>query len=65
MVPAAEADAYGVNRVQVGRLQDLAMLAQRDGKVIFNQQSPDGDRYFVPDGLVVYEYSEPRRNREN
>ncbi|HLF79169.1 MAG TPA: DUF5305 family protein [Dehalococcoidia bacterium] len=57
LVPVTDTEHHGSNRVQVARLQDLAVLASRDGKIIFNQKLPDGDLYFVPDGAVTYEYA--------
>jgi hypothetical protein len=48
------------NRVQVARLEDLAVLAQRDGKIIFSQTIADTDVFFVPDGPVTYEYTRQR-----
>jgi signal peptidase I len=50
----------GANRVQVARLEDLAMLAQRDGRIIFSRQTPEGEVYFVPDGATTYEYARLR-----
>jgi signal peptidase len=57
LVPVTESQNTTSNRVQVARLQDLAVLASRDGKIIFNQKLPNGELYFVPDGAVTYEYS--------
>jgi hypothetical protein len=44
-------------RVRVASIHDLARLAQRDGGMIFHQESQTGwSRYFVVEGTVIYEY---------
>ena len=45
--------------VQMTSLEDLAVLAQRDGRIIFNKRQEDGDLYFVPDGPLLYQYTAP------
>lgn len=63
VVPVMEADHNGACRVQVARLEDLAALAQREGKIVFVQRLPDGDLYFLPDGAVTYEYASANGKR--
>jgi hypothetical protein len=63
LVPVTNVDVGGTNRVQVARLQDLAVLAQRDGKIIFRQKTHLGELFFVPDGLTTYEYLRVKLNR--
>lgn len=63
LVPVTDAENYGSNRVQVSRLQDLAVLAQRDGKIVFSQHIAGGELYFVPDGAVTYEYAYYHENK--
>jgi signal peptidase I len=60
LVPVTEVKQAKTNRVQVARLEDLAVLAQRDGKIIFSQTIADTDVFFVPDGPVTYEYTRQR-----
>jgi hypothetical protein len=57
LVPVTDAHLNGSNRVQVASLEHLAVLAARDGGVIFSQRSAAGDTYFVPDGTTTYEYT--------
>jgi len=63
VVAVTAADHNGSHRVQVARLEDLAALAQRDGKIVFSQKLPDGDLYFVPDGPLTYEYASQNGKR--
>jgi hypothetical protein len=59
LVPVTEFQNGRAEVVKVASLQDLAVLAQRDGKIIFNQATQSGPLYFVPDGAVIYEYAGP------
>jgi hypothetical protein len=63
LVPVTDAEHIGSNRVQVAKLQDLAVLAQRDGKIIFSQTTAEGETFFVPDGSVTYEYTRPLQSK--
>lgn len=63
VVSVMEADHNGACRVQVARLEDLAALAQRDGKIVFVERLPDSDLYFLPDGPVTYEYASANGKR--
>ena len=63
LVPVTEVEHMSPNRVQVGKLQDLAVLAQRDGKIIFSRTTSAGETFFVPDGSVTYEYTRPVRSK--
>lgn len=49
----------GGRPLRVTEMDELAKLARRDGRVILHQAMPEGDRYFVPDGELTYEYFEP------
>jgi signal peptidase len=59
LVPVTEFQNGRAEVVKVASLQDLAVLAQRDGRIIFNQATQSGPLYFVPDGSVIYEYLGP------
>ncbi len=50
------------NRVQVSRLEDLAVLASRDGRIIFRHETPGSQVFFVPDGPTTYEFARPSSN---
>ena len=44
-------------KIQVGSIQDLVRLANRDGRIIMHQEVGAGvHRYLVDDGMVTYEY---------
>jgi len=44
-------------KIWVASIEDLAMLAQRDGRMILHQEvAPQAHLYFVPDGAVTYQY---------
>jgi len=46
-----------VRKIQVGSIQDLVRLANRDGRIIMHQEVGAGvHRYLVDDGTVTYEY---------
>lgn len=49
----------GGRALRVTEMDELAKLARRDGRVILHQALPEGDRYFIPDGELTYEYFEP------
>lgn len=56
-VSGADLDDGNLERVSLASMQDLARMAQRDGQIIFHQQTGlDRQRYFVRRGSVVYEY---------
>ncbi|MCC7354405.1 MAG: hypothetical protein IT330_11680, partial [Anaerolineae bacterium] len=66
IISVAQADLEAAQRIQVASMQDLARLAQRDGQIIFHQQTrPDLHLYFVHEGQVVYTYSVPESIKEN
>jgi len=57
LMPVAEADLSKAHVIRVGSVNDLARLAQRDGRLIF-QTEPEsgGPLYFVHDGQIAYTY---------
>ncbi len=54
----------GSHVVQVRSMEDLAKLAQRDGRIVFREDTDEGGVYFVPDGGITYEYEPARRQSE-
>ena len=52
-------------RVDVQSLDDLGLLAQRDGQVVFRREVEGGSPlYFVPEGDVVYSYGPSEKPAE-
>ena len=44
-------------KISVASIEDLAKLAQRDGRMILHQEvAPQSHLYFIPDGDVTYQY---------
>ena len=64
LVSVTEAEP-SAHRIQVSHLDDLAVLAQRDGKIIFTRKLDDGDLFFVPDGATTYEYARHDLSRKD
>jgi hypothetical protein len=56
VVPVEGVEETALQRVRLSNLQDLAKMAQRDGRIIFSQAQDDNELLFVPDGAVTYEY---------
>ncbi|HEX5370736.1 MAG TPA: signal peptidase I [Dehalococcoidia bacterium] len=56
VVPVEGVEQTALQRVRLSNLQDLAKMAQRDGRIIFSQAQDDNELLFVPDGAVTYEY---------
>jgi signal peptidase I len=63
IVPVRHANDGRARRVEVASLDDLGRLAQRDGGVIFLEEDRDGDRYFIPETTITYEYVTKRKDR--
>mgnify|MGYP005856176843 CR=1 FL=1 len=52
-------------RIEVASMEDLARLADRDGRIILHQErGPEADVYFVHDGDLVYTYTVARPNEQ-
>ena len=52
-------------RIEVASMEDLAHLADRDGRVILDQEREPGTHvYFVHDGDLVYTYTAPKARAE-
>jgi len=50
-------EPFARDRIRLASMHDLARLAQRDGGIIFEEESPSfGTRYYVRDGDALYEY---------
>lgn len=68
LVSVAEVNRSTSRRIRVASMQDLARVAQRDGRMILDQRNGAGThRYFVDDGSVTYEYtasSPPQEERQ-
>ncbi|MDP2661468.1 MAG: DUF5305 family protein, partial [Dehalococcoidia bacterium] len=59
LVSVAQADLKeDGQRIQVASMRDLARLAERDGRIIFDQKlGPESHLYFIQDGEVTYQYA--------
>jgi hypothetical protein len=65
IVPVSEVTPNGEHAVEVKSISDLVRLARRAEQMVFHEQEATSrDRFFVPDGAVIYEFRPSGTARE-
>jgi hypothetical protein len=65
IVPVSEVTPNGEHAVEVKSMSDLVRLARRAEQMVFHEQEATSrDRFFVPDGAVIYEFRPSGTARE-